>query len=250
VPARSLDRHVARGGAHRPTHTARASHKPAPRAANPYRPVIVIDPGHGGEDPGAIGLSGTAEKSITLATALELRRVLEARGRYRVALTRTDDRTVSLQDRLAFARQRHADLFVAIHADSVGDRSTRGASVYIRGEQETSHIAVRPGNARRIASALPSSAPEPERSSVSLQHSIIEQLSEDVHMAGAPARAAHLYVLGSRTIPSVLLEMGFLSNRRDEALLRQPKHRHELVNDLKDAIDDYFSGIKRAGQRT
>ena len=65
-------------------------------------------------------------------------------------------------------------------------------------------------------------------------------------MAGAPARAAHLYVLGSRTIPSVLLEMGFLSNRQDEALLRQPKHRHDIVAAVKDAIGDYFSGVKSA----
>ena len=79
---------------------------------------------------------------------------------------------------------------------------------------------------------------------------MIEQLADDVRMVATPARAAHLYVLGSRTLPSVLLEMGFMSNRRDEALLRQPAHRRVLVQAIRDAIDDYFAAIRAPASRT
>ena len=107
------------------------------------RPLIVIDPGHGGRDPGAIGTAGTLEKTVTLAAAQELRRQLEATGRYRVALTRTGDRTVSLAQRLAFARSHEADLLIAIHADASRNHRARGASVYVgSGSSQTTALAV------------------------------------------------------------------------------------------------------------
>ena len=209
------------------------------------RPLIVIDPGHGGRDPGAIGALGTPEKSVNLATARELRRLLEATGRYRVALTRTGDQTVSLASRLAFARGHNADLLIAIHADASRDHQARGASVYVRsGSNPTAQLPANRGNSGRIALAL--SAPEPrlEPGSAWLQDSMIEQLADDVRMVATPARAAHLYVLGSRTVPSVLLEMGFLSNRGDEALLKQLAHRRVVIQAIRDAIDDYFAAIR------
>jgi N-acetylmuramoyl-L-alanine amidase len=86
--------------------------------------------------------------------------------------------------------------------------------------------------------------PRAEPDSAWLQYSKIEQLDDDVRMTAEPARTAHLYVLGSHSIPSVLLEMGFLSNRKDEALLRKPAHRRVLVRAIEDAIDDYFAGIR------
>ena len=186
------------------------------------------------------------EKTITLATAKELRRTLEATGRYRVAMTRTGDRTVSLAERLALARKRDADLLIAIHADASRDHHARGASVYVSSRDVTTHFPANRGNAHMIARAL--AAPEP--SSVRLQYSMIEQLDDDVRMTETPARHAHLYVLGSRTIPSVLLEMGFLSNRQDEALLRQAAHRHVLVQAVSDAIDDYFAVVRDPSSRT
>ena len=188
------------------------------------RPLIVIDPGHGGRDPGAIGASGTQEKTVTLAAALELRRLLLASGRYRVALTRSTDRAVSLSNRLAFARKQDADLLIAIHADSSPNHSARGASVFVRDSNEPAVASV----------------PEPAATSAFLQFSVIDQLDDDVRMTAAPARSAHLYVLGSRSIPSVLLEMGFLSSRQDEKLLRQAAHREVIVRAIRDAIDDYF----------
>ena len=199
--------------------------KPEPLAS---KPLIVIDPGHGGPDPGAIGLSGTREKNLTLAAALDLRSVLQATGRYRIALTRTGDQSVSLAGRLAFAHSHDADLLIAIHADASRDRRARGASVYVRSGD----------------------AAAPLTASAGLQDSMIDQLSDDVHMAGAPARTAHLYVLASRTIPSVLVEMGFLSNRQDEALLRQAAHRRVVVQAIKDAVDDYFAALRKGASRT
>ena len=214
-------------------------------------PLIVIDPGHGGRDPGAIGVSGTLEKNVTLAAAQELRRLLIATGRYRVALTRTGDRTVSLASRLAFARNHDADLLIAIHADASHNRNARGASVYVSsGSSSATKLPANRGSSDRIARALSTPEPQPEPGSAWLQHSMIEQLADDVRMVPTPARAAHLYVLGSRTLPSVLLEMGFLSNRKDEALLKQRAHRRVLVQAIRDAIDDYFKAIRGPASRT
>jgi N-acetylmuramoyl-L-alanine amidase len=213
------------------------------------RPLIVIDPGHGGRDPGAIGTTGTQEKTVTLAAALELRRQLEATGRYRVALTRSGDHTVSLAQRLAFARSHEADLLIAIHADASHNPRARGASVYVSsGSSPATHLPANKGNSGLIARAL--AAPESGPGSARLQYSLIEQLADDVRMVATPARAARLYVLGSRTLPSVLLEMGFLSNRTDEAQLRQPAQRRVLVQAVRDAIDDYFATIRGPTSRT
>jgi len=249
--------HAARSGPGRHHHAASdraaVAQKRAPKQANRQvparlqqqdssRPLIVIDPGHGGADPGAIGVSGTLEKTVTLATALELRRLLLASGRYEVALTRTGDRSVSLGSRVALARSHDADLMIAIHADASPDRQARGASVYVRSGEKTMQLAPGAGSANRIADAL--STPEP--GSAWLQFSMIDQLNDDVRMVATPARTGHLYVLASRDIPSVLLDMGFLSNREDEALLKRPSHRHILVQAMKDAIDDYFAGIRRS----
>ena len=221
-----VKRHTVSVHVHRPRrhHVAqRGSPKPADN-----RPLIVIDPGHGGADPGAIGISGTLEKTITLATALELRRALLATGCYRAVLTRTTDRSMSLAARLAFARKHDADMLIAIHADATSNRKARGASVYVRS-----------GGAMTTL-----------QTSAGLQGSMIEQLADDVHMVPAPARAARFYVLAERSIPSVLLEMGFLSNRRDEALLRQPHHRQVVVEAIRDAVNDYFANLRQGGGRT
>jgi N-acetylmuramoyl-L-alanine amidase len=212
------------------------------------RPLIVIDPGHGGTDPGAVGISGTLEKTVTLATAVELRRQLLASGRYRVSLTRTGDRSVSLGNRLAFAQSHDADLMIAIHADASPDRHARGASVYVRSGEKTTRVGTGAGSAGQIAAALSTPTPRAEPGSAWLQYSMIDELNDDVRMVATPARTAHLYVLAARDIPSVLLEMGFLSNRQDEALLNRPGHRNVLVKAMKDAIDGYFAGIR--GSRT
>ncbi|HVZ07445.1 N-acetylmuramoyl-L-alanine amidase family protein [Rhodopila sp.] len=230
----------------RPPASRPGRHSPAVAAD---RPLIVIDPGHGGTDPGAIGAGGTREKDITLAIAQELKRSLDATGRYRTALTRSTDRTVSLGDRLAFARRHDADMLIAIHADASPDRHARGASVYVR-RSRGGGLTANAQDPGGIAAALSAAEPHPAPGSAWLQYSMIEQLADDIKMVGAPARAAHLYVLGARDIPSVLLETGFISNRRDEALLKQPAHRRVLVRAIRDALDDYYRGLRTGASRT
>lgn len=250
--AGAAGRHSVRRMAPHAVHTAAPMRRTAPVVApgpiETSKPLIVIDPGHGGHDPGAIGVSGTQEKTVTLAIGLELRQALQATGRYRIALTRTRDTTVSLSDRLNFARDHEADLLIAIHADASPDRHTRGASVYVGSGGAVRTVAVKP--AGQIAQALSQEEPPAGATSAWLQYSMIEQLADDVRMAAAPARAGHLYVLGARNIPSVLLETGFLSNRKDEALLKQPAHRQVLVRAIRDAVDDYFDGMKAGAGKT
>ncbi|HEY1410701.1 MAG TPA: N-acetylmuramoyl-L-alanine amidase, partial [Rhodopila sp.] len=113
---------------HHHKHLAEPRHE-AP-GAKPPAPLVMLDPGHGGKDPGAIGFSGTYEKQVALATALELKRQLEADGRYRVALTRTRDIFIPLDDRVERAQRQGASLFVSMHADALTDHAVRGASVY------------------------------------------------------------------------------------------------------------------------
>jgi N-acetylmuramoyl-L-alanine amidase len=210
----------------------------APEVANKVPlPVVVIDPGHGGRDPGAVGVSGTLEKTVTLAAALELKRQLEATRRYRVKLTRSDDRTVSLPARVAFARAQGAVLLISIHADSAPTAVARGASVYIRApEAPTRRVPARP---KEIARALAGDAEE----SGWLRRLLIDTLDDDFEMTDHPARDADFYVLRASTMASVLLEMGFLSNRRDEADLRKPKHRAAMARAISEAVDAYFERV-------
>ena len=126
---------------------------------------------------------------------------------------------------MAFARNHEADLLIAIHADASLDRKTRGASVYVRSGNEATRLPTIRSDSNHVGTTLSASHQIPQAGSSFLQFTMIEQLDDDVRMVAGPARSAPLYVLGSRVIPSVLLEMGFLTNRQDEALLRQSAHR-------------------------
>jgi N-acetylmuramoyl-L-alanine amidase len=227
-------------------------HRPGQSAARRVPPLIVIDPGHGGRDAGAVGVSGTREKDITLATARELERQIKAIGRYRVALTRNADLAVPLASRVGFAKRNRAALFISIHADASADRSAQGASVYTKSRttngSRITEFAARPGNAGAIAEALSGGgAHQPSPGSAWLQYRLIDNLNDDVRMLREPVRQAHLYVLGKLGIPGALLEMGFLSNRQDEKLLKQPKHRAIIARAIREAIDDYFNDVKHPG---
>ena len=208
------------------------------------KPLIVIDPGHGGRDSGAVGIAGTLEKRVTLTTALELRRLLLATGHYRVLLTRTTDRFVSLADRVAFERSHHTALFISIHADSSPDHQAHGASVYTRSAASggLTALAATSSNSGKIARVLAHARP----GSSLLQYTLIDNLNDDLAMADDPAPQAHLYVLCLTDIPSVLVEMGFLSNRREEAELRTAKHRLVIARAIRDAIEDYFRDLKHS----
>ncbi len=240
------------------------THPPPPTKgpARPPAPLVMLDPGHGGKDPGAIGVSGTYEKHVSLATALELKHLLEAGGHYRVALTRTRDTFIPLDGRVARAQEAGAALFVSMHADALADHSVRGASVYTlsgaASDAQTAALAQRENSADRFAGhSFQGTSPEVQRILASLvrretragssriAHNMVGQLDLDVPMLTHPARHAGFVVLKAADIPSVLVEMGFMSNPRDEAALRQPNHRRQVAVAMKRAVDAYFAAIGR-----
>jgi N-acetylmuramoyl-L-alanine amidase len=240
-----------------------ASHAEGARRAARARtveklPLLVLDPGHGGKDPGAIGVSGTYEKHVAFATAQELARRLAGTGRYRVVLTRQDDNFIALDDRVTIAQQHGADLFMSIHADALSNHTVRGASVYTlaanASDPQSAVLAahenaadrygvgagadVSPQVARILASLV---AHETRVGSVRLQQSAVGSLGKDFPMLENPARHAAFAVLKAADIPSVLVEMGFMSNAHDEASLRQASHRARVAAALHRAIDGYFA---------
>ena len=227
----------------------------------------MLDPGHGGKDPGAIGVSGTYEKQVSLATALELKRQLEAGGRYRVELTRTKDVFIPLDGRVERAQQQGAALFVSMHADALSDHSVRGASVYTlaqtASDAQTAALARTENSADRfIGRQWQGTSPEVSRilaslvrqetraGSVRIARGLVGSLDQDLPMLPNPERHAGFVVLKAADIPSVLVEMGFMSNPRDEAALRRPDHRKLVAEAMRRAVDAYFAGIGHVADET
>ncbi len=218
-------------------------------------PLVVLDPGHGGKDPGAIGVRGTQEKRLTLAAALELKRQLEAAGRCRVLLTRSRDVFVPLGQRIELARRREAALFLSLHADSAP--GARGASVYTLSETATDSFAAalaRRENAADRAGglSLPSVSLEVQRILLSLMRQETRTGSERVARLAVSAldgevpllphthRRAGFVVLKAPDVPSALVEMGFLSHPQDEAALNRPAHRARLAAALAEAVHGFL----------
>jgi N-acetylmuramoyl-L-alanine amidase len=232
---------------------------PGPKGKQPPPPLVMLDPGHGGKDPGAIGVSGTYEKQIALATALELKRQLEAGGRYRVELTRSRDIFIPLDGRVDYAQRRGAALFVSMHADALSDHSVRGASVYTlaptASDAQTAALARTENSADRfIGRQWQGTSPqvseilaslvrkETRANSVRIARRLVGCLDQDLPMLPNPDRHAGFVVLKSADIPSVLVEMGFMSNPRDEAALRRPEHRKMVAQAMHRAVDAFFTG--------
>lgn len=237
---------------------------------DPARPLVVIDAGHGGRDPGAVGADGDGrrlqEKDITLAIALALRDELLRAGGIRVALTRADDRILPLAHRPEIARQLDADLFISIHADSAGERSdVSGSSVYTLSNEASSEAAARFAARENDADRLNGITIDGTSASVStILVELSQQRTQEDALAFAglvlregkgslafvpqPRRAAALAVLRAPDVPSVLFESGFVTNPADGALLatRQGRERYAAV--LARAIRVYFA--RRASAET
>ncbi|HWA78795.1 MAG TPA: N-acetylmuramoyl-L-alanine amidase [Acetobacteraceae bacterium] len=227
-------------------------------------PLVMLDPGHGGLDPGAIGVAGTYEKHIALLAAYDLKNRLEASGRYRVEMTRWQDVFVPLETRVQIAHENRAHLFVSMHADSILDHEVRGASVYrlstTASDPQAAAIAASENSADRyvtnprfkkvspaVAEILASLVTqETEFSSARLQKDMVGALGESVELLVNPARHANFVVLESASIPSVLVEMGFMSNRNDEAALCTPQHRAVIAAAMERAVDAYFAADRTA----
>lgn len=234
--------------------TARRQRRPVRRT----RHTVAVDAGHGGVDPGAISPHGVYEKTVTLATARELARLLEASGRYNAVLTRSRDSFVPLRERVARARRQRAELFLSIHADALPDRALRGLSVYTlsdkASDRETAALAVRENRDDFVAGLRLSRQPrdigailldlarrQTNNHSLRLAQSIVEALGQTVTLLETPHRAAGFVVLMAPDIPSVLVELGCLSNAAEERLLRQPAYQRRLAEGLLRAIDDYVA---------
>lgn len=225
--------------------------------------LVVLDPGHGGVDPGAIGRSGTYEKDVALATAREVARQLEATRRYRVRLTRDDDEFIPLQERVARARAAGGELFLSIHADALPNPRMRGASIYTLSEQasdrQTAALAARENKADLIA-GIDLSRHEPvvgeilldlarrqtNNLSIRLARELVADLGHQVPMLINSHRSAGFAVLKAPDIPSALVEIGCLSNRDEERLLQRPAYQRKVAAGLVRSINDYFDATGKA----
>jgi N-acetylmuramoyl-L-alanine amidase len=239
---------------------AEPSGKSKRRRQPPAKParIVAIDPGHGGVDPGAISPHGLYEKDITLSTARELAYQLDATGRFRSVLTRHADVSVPLRERVAHARTEHAELFLSIHADALPDSELRGLSVYTLSDQasdrETAALAARENKddfvaginlwrqRRDIAPILLDMARrQTNNRSLALAHAIVTELGRAVPLLEKPHRAAGFVVLTAPDVPSVLVELGCLSNPAEERLLPQHGYQQRLARALVRAIEDFFA---------
>lgn len=215
------------------------------------RPIVVIDAGHGGRDPGAAGVSGEAlEKDLTLTLARELRDMLVKRGRVRVAMSRADDRYLTLEERAAVARRVGASLFLSLHMDSAPNPMARGATVYSLSDVASDVDAERFAkleNANAAAVGPPEGSVEAilaglvtrsqMTASADLAARMVRKAAGRVDMRPEPHRFAAFHVLRGAKTAAVLFEAGYLSNVEDEALLRAPDHRAKIVLALAQAVE-------------
>lgn len=241
--------------------------KPAIANANPLpkaeRPLIVIDAGHGGEDPGAIGANGLKEKNITLAMAKDLKAQLEATNRYRVHLTRDKDFFIRLSGRVAIARNKGADLFISLHADSINRSGVRGASIYTLSEKasdaETEKLAARENHADLIA-GIDLSHEDEDVANILVDLAMRDTMNQSkffankvvavlknggVRILDNPHRYAGFAVLKAPDIPSVLIELGYMSNSQESAMLSKPEYRGQIARALVSGIDGYFEAVRK-----
>ena len=201
-----------------------------------YERIIVIDPGHGGVDPGAIGsITNLQEKEVALRTGLALRDQLEATGRYRVIMTRDEDRFIELRDRLQIGRQSQGELFISLHADSLMSApEVSGASVYTLSErvpnEDTARLASNPRRVDILA----------DIKSIRLAELLVQELNGVTRMAKQRRAQAGFVVLTSPETPSVLIELGYLSNPADEQALADDAYIARLATAVARAVDVYF----------
>lgn len=229
--------------------------KPSARADG--RRLVVIDPGHGGIDPGAIGVGKTKEKDVVLAFGHALRKVLEKNGSYKVVMTRTEDEFLRLRERVRVARDNEADLFIAIHADKVRGQSARGATIYTLSERasdaEAEELAHKENRADIIGGVdlgdenemvtdilIDLALRESKNHAVFFAKKAVAEMKGVTRFTGKPMRSAGFVVLKNPDVPSVLIELGYLSSRQDEAQLTSAEWRGRVAESLASAIDKYF----------
>ena len=221
------------------------------------RPTVVIDPGHGGVDPGAIGRSGVHEKTVVLAFAATLAFRLAASGKYNIRLTRNDDRFLPLRKRVAIGQAARADLFISLQADSVARATARGASLYTLSKKGSDGLARElavqenktdliaglefEGDADVAGHPIDMQQRSAANRSVAFARLLLSELEARVPLLRHPRRSAGFRVLKSPKVPSVPIELGFLSSPSDERRLRQPATREEVADAIETALAHYFA---------
>jgi N-acetylmuramoyl-L-alanine amidase len=254
---------ASRSGASQPSLTVNL---PAPTSDRIYgapqargRPIVVIDAGHGGRDPGATSVSGQVnEKDLSLALARDLKDALVKRGRVRVAMTREDDRYVTLDGRAAVTRRLNAAMFVSLHLDSAPNPLARGATIYslsdIASDAEAARLAasenrgaIAETRTNSVDAMLSDLAMQAQMSaSADLASRLVAQSTGRFELRPNPHRFAAFHVLRRADAPAVLFEAGYLSNADDELLLRSPAQRARIVLALAQAIEaDVASRTRR-----
>lgn len=235
------------------------------KAEGDSRRIVVIDPGHGGIDPGT-QVAAIAEKAVVLAFGLKLKEQLEAQGRYRVIMTRSDDTFISLGDRVRIARGVEASLFISIHADSLAQaQDVRGATIYTGSERasdaEAARLAAKENQAdavagldssedvHDVAGILMDLAKRETRSfSTIFARNLVERLGGSVKMHKVPLRSAGFRVLTAPDVPSVLIELGYMSSPKDAELLNSEGWRNQAASAVQQAIDQYFERLQTPGK--
>lgn len=242
--------------------TERTETKPKKKPKSRKKPLIIIDPGHGGKDPGAVGAGNRYEKHIVLALSKELKKQLEDSGKYRVMMTRTKDVYIRLHNRVKFARKHEADLFVSVHADSVSRKNVRGASVYTLSEKasdaQSAKLAARENRSDIIAGVdlevedqdvanilVDLAMRDTMNQSKFFANKIVKSMSKNgVRVLDHTHRSAGFAVLKAPDIPSILVEAGFMSNRKEASMLARSDYRRKIAGALVDGIDTYFEYVE------
>jgi N-acetylmuramoyl-L-alanine amidase len=224
------------------------------------RPLIVLDPGHGGIDTGTKGPNGQMEKDIVLDFSKRLQEKIETAGKYRVLLTRTDDTFVPLAERVRFAREAGAALFMSIHADSLPRREgdAQGATVYTLSETATDPAAARLAEQENRADVIAGvdlkeqpddvagilidlAQRETKTFSIEFANKLVGTMKETTRLHKEPIKSAGFRVLRAPDVPSVLVELGYVSNKEDLQSLSSDSWRDHAANSMASAIDGYFS---------
>ena len=224
----------------------------------PGRFTVVVDPGHGGIDGGATGQLGTREKTITLEFGKVLAELLSQRGNYDVKMTRTEDKFISLRERLEFNRNSNADLFLSVHADSLGQHNVRGSTIYYlskKASDEVSRALAEAENRVDLLAGLSLERPdsvvsdilvdlttrETKHFSKQFSRLLVANLGKEVKLIKNPIRSAAFGVLKAPDVPSVLIELGYLSNKEDEKLLRAQAWQVKAASAVANAVDEFFA---------
>ncbi len=251
-------RQQAKAAARNAAQASKGDREPVRTETGPRKLVVVLDPGHGGIDAGTVSPhTGMPEKQVVLEFARILEKKLTETGRYEVYMTRTTDTFIPLGERVKFARTHHADLLVSIHADAELDRSVRGSTIFTRSEKASDAAAAALAQKENQSDALAGIAVDDKSDDVadilidlvkrethSFSHALAETLVDAMSRTGhmvkqEPHRSAQLRVLNAYDFPSVLIELGFLSNKDDEAELVSPKWRDQTAISIVTAIDRF-----------